>query len=94
MSSGTNLVLTLLIARELTTDGFGAFAVAFTIYSFLIGANRALIAQPLVVRYTSGEDEAFHRASRAATGAATWPIRSMLGWRSQSSKPTGSRFNQ
>ena len=71
VSSGTNLVLTLLIARELTTDGFGAFAVAFTIYSFLIGASRSLIAQPLVVRYTSAGDEAFHHASRAAAGAAT-----------------------
>lgn len=71
MSSGTNLVLTLLIARELTSDGFGAFAVAFTIYSFFIGASRSLIAQPLVVRYTSVGDEAFRQASRAAAGAAT-----------------------
>jgi O-antigen/teichoic acid export membrane protein len=71
VSSGTNLVLSLLIARSLTADGFGAFAVAFTIYSFLIGASRALIAQPLVVRYTLAGAEGFHRASRAAAGAAT-----------------------
>ncbi|MGY2078781.1 hypothetical protein [Modestobacter sp. SYSU DS0657] len=71
MSSGTNLVLSLLVARSLSADGFGAFAVAFTIYSFLIGAGRALISQPLVVRYTSASSDEFHQASRSATGAAT-----------------------
>jgi O-antigen/teichoic acid export membrane protein len=71
VSSGTNLLLSLLVARSLTVDGFGAFAVAFTIYSFLIGAGRALISQPLIVRYTAKPPEEFHEASRAATGAAT-----------------------
>ncbi|MCW2616116.1 MAG: Membrane protein involved in the export of O-antigen and teichoic acid [Frankiales bacterium] len=70
VSSGTNLLLSLLVARSLSADGFGAFAVAFTVYAFLVGAGRALIAQPLVVRYASQGTAAFHDASRSATGAA------------------------
>ncbi|MBM7807022.1 O-antigen/teichoic acid export membrane protein [Geodermatophilus bullaregiensis] len=71
VSSGTNLLITVLVARSLSAEGFGAFSVAFTVYSLLIGASRALIAQPLVVRYTSQDAVAFRAASRSAAGAAT-----------------------
>jgi O-antigen/teichoic acid export membrane protein len=70
VSSGTNLVLSLLVARSLSAEGFGAFAVAFTVYSFLIGAGRALIAQPLIVRYLSRGDRPLYDAVRSATAAA------------------------
>src|SRR5690348_6206013 len=69
VSSATNLVLSVLAARNLSVEGFGAFAVAFTVYSFLISGGRALISRPLTVRYTSGGPEHFRTASRAATGA-------------------------
>lgn len=71
VSSGTNLVLSLLVARQLSVEGFGAFAIALTIYSFLIGAARALITQPLVVRYAAAGNAEFARAARSAAGAAT-----------------------
>jgi O-antigen/teichoic acid export membrane protein len=71
VSSGTNVALSLLVARSLTTDGFGAFSVAFTVYSFLIAANRALIFQPLVVRYTSAAPDDYRAAAGAAAGATT-----------------------
>ncbi|MGR7024954.1 hypothetical protein [Geodermatophilus sp. URMC 62] len=71
MSSGTNFALSVLVARILTADEFGDFAVAFTLYTLLFGAGRALIAQPLVVRYTSVGPGAFASAARSATGAAT-----------------------
>lgn len=71
VSSGTNLLLTFLVARALTADGFGAFAMAFTVYAFLISAARSLISQPLVVRYVSGEAVRFRAAARSATGATT-----------------------
>lgn len=70
VSSGTNLLLSVLVARALSADGFGAFAVAFAVYAFLIGAGRALIAQPLVVRYVSRGDREFHVAAREAAGGA------------------------
>ncbi len=71
VSSGTNLLLSVLVARALTADGFGAFAVAFTVYTFLVSAARALISQPLVVRYTAGSPESFRTAARSAAGGAT-----------------------
>lgn len=70
VSSATNLLLSILVARALSADGFGSFAVAFTVYAFFVGASRAVVAQPLVVRYASLGPGPFHTASRAATGAA------------------------
>lgn len=71
VSSGTNLLLSILVARALTAEGFGAFAIAFTIYSFLVAAGRSLISQPLVVRFLAKGDEAFRAAAQSAAGAAT-----------------------
>lgn len=70
VSSGTNLVLSVLIARTLSADGFGAFAVAFAVYAFLIGAGRSLFAQALSVRYVGRGEIVFRAAARASTGAA------------------------
>ena len=70
VSSGTNTVLSILVARALTVEGFGAFAIAFTVYTFLVGAGRALISQPLVVRYTSRAADEFGKAAVSATGSA------------------------
>jgi O-antigen/teichoic acid export membrane protein len=70
VSSGTNFVLSILVARTLTADGFGNFSVAFTIYTLLFAAGRALIAQPLVVRYASAHPDGFMAAGRSATAAA------------------------
>lgn len=71
VSSGTNFALSILVARSVSADGFGHFAVAFTLYTFLYGAGRALIAQPIVVRYTTVGSEGFLAAGSAAAGAAT-----------------------
>ena len=69
VSSATNLVLSVLAARTLSVDGFGAFAVAFTVYSFLIAGSRAMIGRPLTVRYPSRGPEKLHAAAQSAAGA-------------------------
>ena len=69
VTSASNLLLSVLSARALSVDGFGAFATAFTVYSFLIAGGRALVSRPLAVRYTSAGPERFRTAARAATGA-------------------------
>jgi len=69
VSSATNLLLSVLAARALSVDGFGAFSVAFTIYSFLIAGARAMISRPLAVRYAAVGREAYRVAARSATGA-------------------------
>jgi O-antigen/teichoic acid export membrane protein len=69
VSSATNLLLSVMAARALSVDDFGAFAVAFTVYSFLIAGGRAMVSRPLTVRYTAGGPEHFHQAAQSATGA-------------------------
>lgn len=69
VSSATNLLLSVLAARALSKDAFGAFAVAFTIYAFLIAFGRAMVSRPLSVRYTSVGPDRFRAAASSATGA-------------------------
>ncbi len=69
VSSATNLLLSVLAARALSVDGFGAFSVAFTIYSFLIAGGRAMISRPLAVRYAAAAPELYRAAAQSATGA-------------------------
>ncbi len=69
VSSATNMVLSLLAARALSVDGFGAFSVAFTIYTFLISGGRSLISRPLAVRFAAASQAEFRTAASATTGA-------------------------
>ncbi len=52
VSSGSNFALNILIVRSVATDAYGAFALAFAIYTLFRGATQAVIAQPLLVRHT------------------------------------------
>ncbi|PWJ56078.1 Membrane protein involved in the export of O-antigen and teichoic acid [Quadrisphaera granulorum] len=65
----TNMALSVLVVRSLSQEGWGAFSVAFAVYSLVIGGSRALINQPLVVRYTGEGDDRFFEAARASAGA-------------------------
>ena len=68
VSSVTNLVLLVLVARAAPLPDIGAFAVAFTIYQFVLALSRPLNTDPLVVRFSAaGADD--HR--RAAFGAVS-----------------------
>jgi O-antigen/teichoic acid export membrane protein len=70
ISSGTNAGLSILIARSVDSTAFGSFAVAFTVFGFLVGASRALNTSPLGVRYTTASRETFLGASADAVGSA------------------------
>jgi O-antigen/teichoic acid export membrane protein len=69
LTSFTNALLSILIARSVDANEFGAFAVCFTIYSLVIGLGRALISEPLAVRF-SGAGDAFRPQQRMAVGSA------------------------
>jgi O-antigen/teichoic acid export membrane protein len=69
VSSATNVLVSVLAARALSVDGFGAFSVAFTIYSFFIAGGRAMISRPLAVRYAAASPPRYRVAARSATGA-------------------------
>lgn len=70
VSSGTNAAVSLLVARQVSAEEFGAFALAFVAFTYAIGASRALVSEPLVVRFsgTAGGDRL--RAIGDSAGAA------------------------
>lgn len=69
LSSGSNFLGLIVAARMLSKDGFGAYAVAITTFTVLLGLCRALTGEALLVRV--GNDSITHRdrVSRAATDA-------------------------
>ena len=52
-SSLTNFVLGVFVARESTTEEFGAFALAFVTYLLCLNIERAIVAYPLLIRYSN-----------------------------------------
>lgn len=70
LSALTNVVLSFIVARNVDADGFGAFSVAFLVFSLLIGAERSLVGGPLSMRH-SHEDRALqHLTVRPALGTS------------------------
>ena len=67
LSSVTNLVLSVLVARAVAPEAFGAFALAFSIYLIFLGVSRSLATDSLIVRYS---DIAKVRLARGAASAA------------------------
>lgn len=70
ISSGTNALLSFLVARSVTDSDFGGFSVAFTIFSLFIGISRAFASSPLSVRYAGKSDGDFRKGTASAVGAA------------------------
>jgi O-antigen/teichoic acid export membrane protein len=70
LSSLTNFALAVLVARNVSTAGLGAFGLAFTTYTITLGATRALCSEPLTVRYSATEEPEWRRGASAATGVA------------------------
>ena len=55
--SGSNFILSLLLARWLDPSSYGAFAVAFTVYLFFTGFHNAIILEPISVLGPSNYSE-------------------------------------
>lgn len=53
VSSGTNFVAGIVLARSLGPAGYGSFAVTFTLWVFAMSIARALLVQPFVVRVSA-----------------------------------------
>jgi O-antigen/teichoic acid export membrane protein len=54
-SSLSNAVVAIFVARALPTEGFGAFGVAFLAFLLAQGVWRAVIGEPLLSRYSTGD---------------------------------------
>jgi O-antigen/teichoic acid export membrane protein len=70
ISSGTNAVLAVLVARSVSSTDFGGFSVSFTVFSLCIGVTRALAGSPLGVRFAGAAPGDLRRASAAGAGTA------------------------
>jgi len=54
LSSLSNVVVSIFVARSLSAEGFGAFGVAVAAYLLTIGTSRALIGEPLLSQHSEG----------------------------------------
>lgn len=69
LSSLTNFVLTVLVARSVSESAFGAFAIAILVYLAVLGVVRGFVAEPLAVRFSAADGSSRHAAARSAAGA-------------------------
>ncbi|SDK41822.1 Membrane protein involved in the export of O-antigen and teichoic acid [Arthrobacter sp. ok362] len=70
LSSLTNFAVGILVARSVSVPDFGAYALAFSAYCFILGISRALATEPFAVRFVIAEPEQLHRARAAVAGVA------------------------
>ncbi|MGY1716351.1 hypothetical protein ACI78R_17955 [Geodermatophilus sp. SYSU D01106] len=68
LSSLSNLALSLLVARAVDEESFGAFTVSFTVYSVAVLVSRSLASQPIMIRFAGVSDATFRDAAARSTG--------------------------
>ena len=66
LSALTNVALAFIVARAMGASSFGAFSVAFLVFSLFIGVERSLVGQPMSIRFSGAEGEERSRAVGAA----------------------------
>jgi O-antigen/teichoic acid export membrane protein len=71
VSSITNFVLGLVIARSLSATAFGAFSLAWVTYGVVLNVSRGLATDPLTVRYSGPADARWRAAMVRAASTAT-----------------------
>ena len=59
------------IVRHLGAVQYGAFALAYVTYGFVLQASRGLATDPLLVRYSGKDMSTWRRAVSSAAGTAT-----------------------
>jgi O-antigen/teichoic acid export membrane protein len=70
VSSMTNFVVGLVVARELGVAGFGVFSLAWVTYGVVLNVSRGLATDPLVVRFSDASTEDWRAATSRAAGTA------------------------
>lgn len=69
VSSLANAGLTFVLARAVSATGYGAFALAFSLYTLMQAVSQAMSGQVLIIRYSAASREVRAGAAAAATGA-------------------------
>ena len=70
MSSLTNFLLSIFVARSLGAAQFGAFSLAYVTYGLAINASRGLSIEPLLIRFSGTAPPTWRRATALSTGTA------------------------
>jgi O-antigen/teichoic acid export membrane protein len=70
MSTLTNFLLSIYVARTLGATQFGAFTLAYLTYGFAINASRGLSIEPLLIRFSGTHLPTWRRATAGCTGTA------------------------
>jgi len=70
MSSLTNFLLSIFVARSLGAVQFGAFSLAYVTYGLAINASRGLSIEPLLIRFSGTVPPTWRRATALSTGTA------------------------
>ncbi|GAB4082296.1 oligosaccharide flippase family protein [Modestobacter muralis] len=70
VSSLANAGLTIVLARTISPTDYGAFALAFTIYSLVLSLSQSVNGEVVVIRYSGSRRSEHVRASSAAAGGA------------------------
>jgi O-antigen/teichoic acid export membrane protein len=68
LSSLTNFLLGVIVARSVSAEEFGAFSIAYSIFVLVIGVSRAATSEPLMVRYTAADRASLRSATSSAMG--------------------------
>lgn len=71
VSSLTNLMASMLVARSVTEQLFGAFSFGILIYIIVVNLTRALVSQPLAIR-VSARSHQVDEVAAAAGAALVW----------------------
>jgi O-antigen/teichoic acid export membrane protein len=71
VSSGTNFAVGIFVVRTLPLEDFGAFSIAFLVYTLVMSVARAFAMEPLLIRYSGLPAERWRQGAAAATGAST-----------------------
>jgi O-antigen/teichoic acid export membrane protein len=70
VSSMTNFVVGVFVARELGVAAFGIFSLAWVTYGVVLNVSRGLATDPLVVRFSGAPIEEWRAATARASGTA------------------------
>src|SRR5689334_21478121 len=70
MSSLTNFLLSIFVARALGATHFGAFSLAYVTYGLAINASRGPSIEPLLIRFRGTAPPTGRGASALGTGGA------------------------
>jgi O-antigen/teichoic acid export membrane protein len=70
VTSAGNLAVTVIAARSLSVDDFGAFTIAYTVSVLALGATRSLTSEPMMIRFSNEDQPTARRAGSHSAGVA------------------------